>query len=106
MICLLLAEMIGQMGHGVCGTASSAAAALILAALHGPDLLIVDAWLGEDNGLDTVTRILANGIIPHIFISGDIQRLRNFRPDALALEKPFKEPALASAIQAALGNPV
>jgi two-component system, response regulator PdtaR len=102
MICLLLGEMIEHMGHGVCGSASSEAVTLALVAIHRPDLLIVDAWLGEDSGLDTVTKILAMSFIPHIFMSGDIQRLRNLRPKALLLEKPFKEPALKLAIQRVL----
>lgn len=104
MICLLLSEMIAQMGHGVCGSASSTAAALALTANHKPDLLIVDAWLGEDCGLDTVAKINETNFIPHIYITGNMQRLRNLQPDALALEKPFREPALAMAIQLALGD--
>jgi two-component system, response regulator PdtaR len=104
MICLLLSEMIEQMGHGVCGSASSTAVALALTVLHKPDLLIVDAWLGEDSGLDTVAKIIETNFIPHIYITGNIQWLRNLRPDVLALEKPFREPALAMAIQLALGD--
>lgn len=104
MICLLLGEMIEQIGHGVCGSASSAAAALGLAAMHRPDLLIIDAALGEDSGLDTVAKITETSFIPHIYITGNIQRLRNLKPDALALEKPFKEAALAMAIQLALAD--
>ena len=106
MICLLLGEMLRQMGHGVCGSASSEPAALALAANHRPDLLIVDAWLGAESGLDTVTKILAAGFVPHVFTSGDLQKLRNLRPDAMVLEKPFKEPALARAIHQALNEPL
>jgi CheY-like chemotaxis protein len=102
MLCLLLDEMLTQMGNGVCGSASSEAVALELAARLKPDLLIVDAWLGEDNGIETAGKILASGYIPHLFMSGNIQKLRQLRPDAVTLEKPFKEPALALAIQSAL----
>jgi len=104
MICLLLGEMIEQIGHGVCGSASSAAAALAVAAMHRPDLLIVDAALGEDSGYETVAKITAARFIPHIYITGNIHRLRNLMPGALALEKPFKEAALAMAIQLALAD--
>jgi CheY-like chemotaxis protein len=102
MLCLLLGEMLEQMGHGVCGSASSEAAALVLAASLRPDLLIADAWLGEDRGLDTVAKILRTGFIPHIFMSGNIQRLSQLKPHDVVLEKPFKELALALAIQSAL----
>jgi CheY-like chemotaxis protein len=102
MICLLLGEMLQQMGHGVCGSASGEASALAMAAKLHPDLLIVDAWLGAESGLDTVTKILRTRFIPHIFTSGNIDKLRQLRPEAEALEKPFKEPALALAIQNAL----
>jgi DNA-binding response OmpR family regulator len=104
MISLLLGEMIEQIGHCVCGSASSPAAALALAAMPRPDLLIVDAVLEQDSGFETVAKSTETSFIPHIYITGNIRRLRNLMPDALALEKPFKETALAMAIQLAMAD--
>lgn len=105
MIGTLLATMLEAMGHSICAVASNEIDAVKQGIRQKPDLMIVDAWLGAGSGVAAVTQILQHGFIPHLFMSGNIAKVRCLRPDAVLLEKPFKEPALIRAIQDALAIP-
>ncbi len=102
MIAPLIAETLTEMGHEVCGIANCEEAAVTMAARDHPDLLIVDAHLDVGSGLEAVRRILLNGPLPHIFISGDVISPEHLGPGALALQKPFQDVDLERAIQQAL----
>jgi CheY-like chemotaxis protein len=102
MIAMLLSEMLEEMGHHVGVTAATEAEAVTTAATYKPDLMIVDACLANGSGIGAVDQILKSGFIPHLFISGNIAKVRALRPDAVLLEKPFEERALMRAIASAL----
>ncbi|HXP73504.1 MAG TPA: response regulator [Stellaceae bacterium] len=99
----LLADVLEAMGHGVCAIEATEADAVAAAARCGPDLMIVDAWLLEGNGVSAVETIQRSGPVPHVFVSGDVSRVRAMRPGAEVLQKPFREAELGQAIQRALG---
>ena len=103
MIGMLLGEMLAGMGHVVCAIETTEAGTVTAAARCRPDLLIVDARLGQGSGLRAVDAILRAGPVPHVFVSGDISRIVASRPDAVAIEKPFREAELARSIERALG---
>jgi DNA-binding response OmpR family regulator len=94
----LLGEVLADMGHDVCGISATEAEAVATAARCGPDLMIVDVWLDEGNGISAVAKILRAGPMPHFFVSGDIARVRALKPDAVVMQKPFRELDLARAI--------
>jgi len=94
----LLSEMLVQMGHGVCSIETTEAGTVAAARLYQPDLLIVDLRLSPGSGVDAVDLIMQTRFIPHILVSGSIARLRELRPDAIMLEKPYTQAALAAAI--------
>jgi CheY-like chemotaxis protein len=103
MVSMLLGEMLREMGHEVCASAATEADAVIDAAWHRPDLIVIDAGLRhQGSGLGAVDKILLAGFVPHVFMSGDVAKVRALRPDAILLEKPFQEAQLARAIQQAL----
>src|SRR5437868_4391528 len=102
LIALLLSELIAGMGHDVCATAATEAEAVIAAARHRPDLMIVDAGLGRGSGVTAVEEILRAGPVAHLFISGDAGRVQTRRPDAIAVRKPFRQAELARAIDTEL----
>jgi len=102
MIGILLGWMLEEMGHRVCSIEATEADAVTAAAQYRPDLMIVDARLGEGSGVSAVDEILLTGFVPHLFISGNIARVRALKPGAMVLEKPFGEAALTRAIQHAL----
>ncbi|HEX4112010.1 MAG TPA: response regulator [Stellaceae bacterium] len=102
-IALLLAEVLEGMGHEVCAIEATEAGAVTAALGSRPDLMIVDAWLGKGSGVAAVKEILRVWFVPHVFVSGDLSTVRALRPDAVMLQKPYRESDLATAIQRALG---
>jgi two-component system, response regulator PdtaR len=106
MIAMLLADMFAAMGHDVCAIEATEAGAVAAAVRCMPDLMIVDVRLGDGGGVSAVEEILRVGFVPHVFVSGDISRLRTLKPGAVAMQKPFSESDLLRAIQRALGAAV
>ena len=103
MIAMLLADMFATMGCDVCAIEATEAGAVAAAVRCRPDLMIVDARLGDESGVSAVEEILRTGFVPHVFISGDISTIRALKPGAVAILKPFDESDLVRAIQRALG---
>jgi CheY-like chemotaxis protein len=105
MIGILLSELLVEMGYAVCGIAATEAEAIAEAARCHPDLMIVDVWLDDGDGVAAVTEILRAGPMPHFFVSGDITGILTLYPDLTVMQKPFREADLAQAIGHALGTP-
>jgi two-component system, response regulator PdtaR len=103
MIGALLAEMLEAMGYAVCAVEITGASAVDAARRCKPDLMIVDGRLSDGSGVSAVDKILRTGFVPHVFISGDVSKVLALRPDAIVIQKPFREFDLARAIQCALG---
>jgi CheY-like chemotaxis protein len=101
-IAMLYADLLADMGHVVCAIETTEADAVAAAARHKPDLMIIDAGLRAGSGLSAVTEILRGGFVPHVFVTGDDKAVQASRPDAVVLQKPFRDPDLARAIQCAL----
>jgi CheY-like chemotaxis protein len=106
MIAMLLADMLEGMGHDVCPIEATEAGAIAAAFRCRPDLMIVDARLGDGSGFTAMEEILRTGFVPHVFISGDILTLRALKPGTVAIQKPFDESVLVRAIQRALNATV
>jgi hypothetical protein len=51
-----------------------------------------------------VRRVLFDGPVPHIFISGDVVSTEHLGPGALALQKPFQDVDLQRAIRQAFAT--
>jgi DNA-binding response OmpR family regulator len=105
MIAMLLAETLAAMGYDVCAIETTEAGAVAAAAQHRPDLMIVDAWLGNGSGVSAVEEILRTGFVPHLFMSGNISEVKVLRPEAVVLAKPFRDADLTRAIQLVLDGP-
>ena len=99
-IAAVLAEMLDEMGHVVCGIEATEAGAVRAALGDKPDLMIVDARLREGNGVAAVETILRTTPIPHILMSGE--RLPAGRARAVKLQKPFMYRDLVDAIERAI----
>lgn len=98
----LLAETLEDLGHIVCAVETNAANAVAAAALHHPDLMIVDVGLGEASGVAAVKEILRSGFVPHVFATGDALRDLSLGPEAVLIQKPFRGPDIVLAIERAL----
>ena len=102
LIGMVLAQLLEEMGHDVCAIAATAADGVTAAAQYRPDLVIADARLGDGSGISAIEEILRTGFVPHLFMSGNISRVKALRPSAVVLEKPFHTAELVLAIQRAL----
>lgn len=102
LIAMLYVELVEEMGHVVCAIEGTEADAVAGAARYKPDLMIVDAGLRDGSGIAAVTEILRGGFIPHVFVTGDARAVQTVRPDAVILQKPFRDPELAQAVRRAL----
>ena len=98
----LLSEMLVGLGYDVCAVAATESQAVAEAALTRPDLLIVDANLGDGSGIDAVKTISAAGPVAHVFTSGDAGKVRHLMPGSVVVQKPFDEAGLTDAIARAL----
>lgn len=104
LIAMLYAELLAEMGHVVCAIETTEAGTVAAAARHKPDLMIVDASLRNGSGIVAVTEILRSGFVPHLFVTGDPGTVSASRPGAVILQKPFRDPELARAIQHVLAE--
>jgi two-component system, response regulator PdtaR len=104
MIGPLLAETLEELGHEVCAVEVDAAAAVAAARRCHPDLMIVDVGLGEASGIAAVREILREGFVPHVFVTGDILNGLSLGPDAVLIQKPYRDSDLVAAIARAIGG--
>jgi two-component system, response regulator PdtaR len=102
LIAMMLVELLGDLGHGVCATVATPAEALVAAHEQRPDFLLSDVKLRNGSGVDAVEEILRAGPVPHMFMTGDLASLRLRLPNAVAVRKPFSGATLAKAIAQAL----
>lgn len=98
----LLGELLVDMGHDVCAIEADEAGAVSAAAALAPDLMIVDATLGDGSGIHAVDTVNQTGTVRHLFTSGDVMRVKQQRPHAVVVQKPFVELELADAIRRAM----
>ncbi len=106
MIGPLLAEMLEDVGHSVCGIEVNARNAVAAAKRCRPDLMIFDVGLGETSGVAAVKDILREGFVPHVFVTGDLLRDLSLGPHAVLIQKPYRGCEIVAAIQSAIGGTV
>jgi CheY-like chemotaxis protein len=98
MIADLLADTLQAMGHEVCAVVSTEEQSVAAAALHKPDLLLVDAHLREGDGLAALERIQRGGPVAHVVMTGDSRIGDRLDPSVVTLIKPFEDNELERAI--------
>jgi DNA-binding response OmpR family regulator len=101
---MFLGMTLEHMGHEVCAIESTEAAAVAAAERYRPDLMIVDAALGEGDGVTAIEKILAVRPMRYIFATGDLTKVKVRVPDAIVIQKPFNDIDVARAIQNAMNR--
>jgi DNA-binding response OmpR family regulator len=104
MIGPLLAEVLEDLGHVVVAVVVDADAAVAAARDCRPDLMIVDIKLGERSGVAAVKEIISDGFVPHVFVTGDLLSNLDLGPDAVLIQKPYRQTDIVAAIARAIGN--
>ncbi|MGV6871190.1 response regulator [Pseudochelatococcus sp. B33] len=104
-IAMDIEALVEGLGHKVTGIARTHAEALAAVSEHQPQLVLADIQLADgSSGLDAVNDILANSLIPVIFITAYPERLlTGERPEpAFLITKPFSVEAVRAVISQAL----
>eukprot|EP01037_Dinobryon_pediforme_P004309 gene4310-biopygen2579 len=102
-IATLLAAMLEDIGHVVCGIEATEAGAVAAASRERPDLMIVDALLQGESGVTAMETILRERFVPHVLMSGS--RLGDRGLAQVILRKPFMYAELVEAIGRATAIP-
>jgi CheY-like chemotaxis protein len=102
---MVLEETLQSLGYEVCGIVSTEAEAVLQAEKCRPDFMIVDAGLRVGSGISAVEAIEKKRKTPHIFVTGDLRKVRLEHPDSIILQKPYFIPQLVAAIAQALDGP-
>lgn len=104
-IAMDVADIVRNAGHQVVGIAATEKAAVELAKLHSPHLVLADIQLrGADSGISAVHKILQAVSVPVIFVTGYPERLltgSKLEP-AFVISKPFDPELLRATIAQAL----
>ena len=105
-----IAAIVGDLGHGVVGIATTHREAMAMLAVHSPGLVLADIQLRDgSSGVEAVREILTWRSMPAIFITGFPQQLlTGERPEpTFLITKPFQSSCLRAAIgQATFFNPL
>ncbi|MDH4414807.1 MAG: response regulator [Rhizobium sp.] len=102
LISIFFAELLVEMGYEVCAIEVTEDAAVEAAARLRPDLLIVDRHLKQGSGIVAVARILQEGPVPYIFMTGDRLVREEVPANAIILQKPFLDADVGEAIHTAM----
>lgn len=102
---LLLAKILAGMGHELISVEGTEEGAVAAAARVRPDLILVDERLRAGSGLSAVERILSDGFVPHVWMSGGRDPPTHMTAGVAELRKPFSEQALGLAIAQVCGAP-
>lgn len=105
LIAMQLEDLVGGLGHKICGTAATRTQAREVVAETMPGLVLADIQLADgSSGLDAVDDIMKSGSVPVIFITAYPERLlTGDRPEPTYLvTKPFQEATVRAAISQAL----
>jgi CheY-like chemotaxis protein/DNA-directed RNA polymerase specialized sigma24 family protein len=104
-IAMDIEAIVGDLGHGVTGIASTHDEAMALFHAETPGLVLADIQLADaSSGIDAVRHILAEEAIPVIFITAFPERLlTGERPEpTFLISKPFQPATVQAAIAQAL----
>jgi CheY-like chemotaxis protein len=106
LIGLELQAQLSQLGYGSFAFAGAEQQAVEQAALRCPHLVTVDVTLLDGDGVDAIDEVLRLcGPLPVIYVTGDGESLMRRRPDAVVVEKPVSDAALAFALTRAKAQP-
>lgn len=73
---LLIEKMVQRLGHEVIGKVTTGEEAVVLAAEHHPDLILMDIRLqGKIDGIEAMERIKKKADIPVIYITGNTDKI-------------------------------
>jgi CheY-like chemotaxis protein len=102
-IAMHLALLVAELGHEVCATAVSAAAAITQASTHHPDVVLMDIRLAQgSSGIDAAKDLHAQHALRCIFLSANLDEETRATLEPYAPIDFVGKPVLPVALQRAL----
>jgi CheY-like chemotaxis protein len=101
LVALSIEDSLESLGFVSSQTVATEETAVTAACLHLPDLITADVRLAKGSGITAVRTILRDQQVPVVFITGNVEMVREQMHDAVVLQKPYHEKALRDAIAAA-----
>jgi CheY-like chemotaxis protein len=101
LVALNIEDSLEAMGFTSHETVATEEKAVAIARHHTPDLITADVRLLRGSGITAVQRILREQTVPVVFITGNVEVVRQEMPEAVVVSKPFGEEALRRAITVA-----
>lgn len=101
---MLLERVLAGMGHEVISVEDTEEGAVSSAARVRPGLILVDERLRAGSGHGAIERILRDGFIPHVWMSGGRVFPTTMPAGVAELQKPFTDLALGLAIAQVCGR--
>jgi CheY-like chemotaxis protein len=101
-IASLIEDLLRDLGYRSFEVARSEQAAIEAAENQCPDLITADHRLSAGSGIKAVLEICEKRPIPVVFIVGDSTAVVQALPEAVVVNKPFRDHELTSAVGEAL----
>ena len=99
-----LQDMLETLGFSRFSFARSEDAAVMGAGEQKFDLITADVRLLPGDGVNAVQAICSRNHVPVVYITGYADELRDRLPDAIIVQKPVKQEALAAAVRKAMNG--
>jgi len=104
-IVLMIEQALGELGFTRFHYAASVEEAKRLFGRHRPDLVTSGVHLGgRRSGIDLMEALLAEAVVPYVFVTATSWEVRARYPDAIVVQKPFAPRDLQAAVRAARGQ--
>jgi DNA-binding response OmpR family regulator len=100
-IVMMIEDALRDLGYKTFHFADTAEQAIALAHQIVPDLITAAVRLGETSGLDAVDAICAGADLPVVFVTSTAWVVRELRPAAIVVQKPFARAHLEIAVERA-----
>jgi CheY-like chemotaxis protein len=98
LVALNIEDSLEALGFTSRETVATEDKAVATARHHPPDLITADVRLLRGSGIAAVKRILQEQTVPVVFITGNVEVVRQEMPEAVVVSKPFGEEALRRAV--------
>jgi CheY-like chemotaxis protein len=101
LVALNIEDSLSTMGVTSSETVTTEDQAVVTARRRTPDLITADVRLLRGSGIAAVRTILKDQTIPVVFITGNAESVLEEMPDAIVVQKPYRDSTLGAAIAAA-----
>jgi CheY-like chemotaxis protein len=101
LVALNIEDSLIALGFASSETVATEEEAIVTARRRAPDLITADVRLLRGTGIAAVRAILEEQVIPVVFITGNAETVLEEMPDAVVVQKPYRDDTLRVAIATA-----